>query len=88
MDISPKGDAPGFVRVPDKTPAIPDRPGNQRFDSAATVKIAYAEQQEAEIASGHLLVKPDIIDHALAAAHTACRSRQCVAITAPPRRFL
>jgi len=34
MDISPKGDAPGFVRVLDEhTLAIPDRPGNQRFDT-------------------------------------------------------
>ena len=34
MDISPKGDPPGFVRVlDDRTLAIPDRPGNQRFDS-------------------------------------------------------
>jgi len=34
MDISPKGDAPGFVKVLDsKTLAIPDRPGNQRFDT-------------------------------------------------------
>lgn len=34
MDISPKGDAPGFVRLLDaNTLAIPDRPGNQRFDS-------------------------------------------------------
>ena len=34
MDISPKGDAPGFVRVlDDKTLVIPDRPGNQRFDT-------------------------------------------------------
>ena len=34
MDISPKGDAPGFVRVMDeKTLVIPDRPGNQRFDT-------------------------------------------------------
>lgn len=34
MDISPKGDAPGFVRVLDNnTVAIPDRPGNQRFDT-------------------------------------------------------
>ena len=35
MDISPKGDAPGFVKVLDEhTLAIPDRPGNQRFDNA------------------------------------------------------
>lgn len=34
MDISPKGDAPGFVKVLDQvTLAIPDRPGNQRFDT-------------------------------------------------------
>jgi PPOX class probable FMN-dependent enzyme len=34
VDISPKGDAPGFVRVLDeRTLAIPDRPGNQRFDT-------------------------------------------------------
>ena len=34
MDISPKGDPPGFVRVlDDKTLAIPDRPGNRRADT-------------------------------------------------------
>jgi uncharacterized protein len=34
MDISPKGDAPGFVAVVDeKTLAIPDRPGNHRLDT-------------------------------------------------------
>ncbi len=34
MDISPKGDAPGFVKLLDsKTLVIPDRPGNQRFDT-------------------------------------------------------
>ena len=33
-DVSPKGDAPGFVHVlDDKTLVIPDRPGNQRADS-------------------------------------------------------
>lgn len=33
-DISPKGDAPGFVKVLDNhTLVIPDRPGNQRFDT-------------------------------------------------------
>jgi len=33
FDCSPKGDAPGFVRVlDDKTLAIPDRPGNSRLD--------------------------------------------------------
>jgi predicted pyridoxine 5'-phosphate oxidase superfamily flavin-nucleotide-binding protein len=34
MDISPKGDKPGFTRVLDEnTLVIPDRPGNQRFDT-------------------------------------------------------
>ncbi len=34
MDVSPKGDPPGFVQVLDeKTIAIPDRPGNGRADS-------------------------------------------------------
>jgi hypothetical protein len=34
VDISPKGDPAGFVKVLDqKTIAIPDRPGNHRFDS-------------------------------------------------------
>jgi uncharacterized protein len=32
-DVSPKGDAPGFVRILDeRTLVIPDRPGNRRFD--------------------------------------------------------
>lgn len=34
IDVSPKGDPAGFVKVIDeKTLAIPDRPGNHRFDS-------------------------------------------------------
>jgi PPOX class probable FMN-dependent enzyme len=33
LDCSPKGDAPGFVRiVDDRTVMIPDRPGNNRLD--------------------------------------------------------
>jgi PPOX class probable FMN-dependent enzyme len=33
-DVSPKGDAPGFVQVVDDTTLlIPDRPGNNRLDS-------------------------------------------------------
>jgi PPOX class probable FMN-dependent enzyme len=33
-DVSPKGDAPGFVRVlDDRHLVIPDRPGNKRLDS-------------------------------------------------------
>jgi uncharacterized protein len=34
LDLSPKGDPPGFVTVLDaKTLAIPDRPGNHRLDT-------------------------------------------------------
>jgi uncharacterized protein len=34
MDVSPKGDPPGFVRVlDDSTLAIPDRPGNRTADT-------------------------------------------------------
>jgi PPOX class probable FMN-dependent enzyme len=34
LDLSPKGDPPGFVAVlDDKTLAIPDRPGNHRLDT-------------------------------------------------------
>src|SRR5687768_11302902 len=37
-DVSPKGDAPGFVLVlDDHTVAIPDRPGNKRVDSLMNV---------------------------------------------------
>lgn len=33
VDVSPKGDPAGFVKVlDDKTLAVPDRPGNHRFD--------------------------------------------------------
>ncbi|MCG2625597.1 pyridoxamine 5'-phosphate oxidase family protein [Bradyrhizobium sp. WYCCWR 13023] len=38
MDVSPKGDQPGFVRVVDEhTLAIPDRPGNHRGDTLRNV---------------------------------------------------
>ena len=37
-DVSPKGDQPGFVAVLDEhTLAIPDRPGNKRFDSLQNI---------------------------------------------------
>jgi len=37
-DASPRGDAPGFVRVlDDSTLLLPDRPGNRRLDSFANV---------------------------------------------------
>ena len=37
-DVSPKGDAPGFVLVVDDTHlAIPERPGNKRFDGMKNV---------------------------------------------------
>lgn len=38
MDLSPKGDPAGFVKVlDDATLAIPDRPGNKRFDTFTNV---------------------------------------------------
>lgn len=38
VDVSPKGDPAGFVKVLDeKTLAIPDRPGNHRFDSLRNI---------------------------------------------------
>ncbi len=38
IDVSPKGDPPGFVRVLDpKTLAVPDRPGNHRGDTFLNV---------------------------------------------------
>ena len=37
-DCSPRGDAPGFVRVlDDSTLAIPDRPGNNRVDTLSNI---------------------------------------------------
>jgi PPOX class probable FMN-dependent enzyme len=37
-DVSPRGDAPGFVAVLDeKTLAIPERPGNRRLDSLLNI---------------------------------------------------
>jgi len=40
MDISPKGDAPGFVRVlDDHTLVIPDRTGNNRLDSMGNLVV-------------------------------------------------
>ena len=38
IDISPKGDPPGFVHVLDETTlAIPDRPGNRHADSLSNI---------------------------------------------------
>ena len=37
-DVSPRGDAPGFVHIlDDRTLVIPDRPGNKRLDSIINV---------------------------------------------------
>ncbi|NBP73156.1 MAG: pyridoxamine 5'-phosphate oxidase family protein, partial [Alphaproteobacteria bacterium] len=37
-DVSPRGDAPGFVRVIDSnTVMIPDRPGNNRIDTLSNL---------------------------------------------------
>lgn len=40
LDCSPRGDAPGFVRIIDeRTLALPDRPGNNRVDSLRNVVV-------------------------------------------------
>lgn len=40
QDVSPRGDAPGFVRVLDeRTLLLPDRPGNNRVDSLGNVAM-------------------------------------------------
>jgi len=40
IDVSPRGDAPGFVRVlDDHTLAIPDRRGNNRLDSMTNLLV-------------------------------------------------
>ena len=37
-DVSPRGDKPGFVQVPDDhTLFIPERPGNKRMDSLTNI---------------------------------------------------
>lgn len=37
-DVSPRGDAPGFIQVlDDKTLAVPDRPGNNRLDTLSNI---------------------------------------------------
>ena len=37
-DVSPRGDAPGFVHIlDDQTLVIPDRPGNRRLDSVINI---------------------------------------------------
>lgn len=37
-DVSPRGDAPGFVQIiDDRTIAIPDRPGNNRLDTMSNI---------------------------------------------------
>ena len=37
-DVSPRGDAPGFVQIlDDKTLVIPERPGNRRLDSIVNI---------------------------------------------------
>ncbi len=40
LDASPRGDAPGFVAMPDdKTLLLPDRPGNHRVDSYGNIVV-------------------------------------------------
>lgn len=73
MDLSPKGDPAGFVRVLDDTTlAIPDRPGNKRFDTFANVLdnpqvslifIVPGRGETLRVAgSAHLSKDPELLD--------------------------
>lgn len=67
LDVSPRGDAPGFVRVlDDHTLAIPDRAGNNRLDTMSNIVV------DAEI--GLLFLIPGI-DETLRVNGTARLSR-------------
>ena len=63
-DCSPKGDAPGFVRIlDDRTLAIPDRPGNNRIDGfrkghvpAAVLERKFGEELKLD-AMGRIMEK-------------------------------
>ena len=68
MDVSPKGDPPGFVQVLDEqTLVIPDRPGNRRIDTFSNLlqnpKIGLLflvpGQQETLRVSGRALIVRD-----------------------------
>jgi uncharacterized protein len=53
LDLSPKGDPPGFVAVlDDKTLAIPDRPGNHRLDTFENL-LTYADVALIFMIPGH-----------------------------------
>src|ERR1700704_166222 len=40
QDVSPRGDAPGFVQVLDeRTIAIPDRPGNNKLETLSNLLV-------------------------------------------------
>lgn len=69
MDMSPKGDPPGFVRVLDeKTLAIPDRLGNRRADTFVNLVVNdqigliffVPGKQETLRVSGHAIIVRDL----------------------------
>lgn len=73
VDLSPKGDPPGFVKVlNDKTLLVPDRPGNRRLDSfenllgtpaVTLIFMIPGHHDTMRIAGkGHLTVQPDLLD--------------------------
>ena len=86
VDVSPRGDAPGFVRVVDDvTLMIPDRRGNNRLDSLANI-IANPEVgllfmvpgiDETVRVNGHAAL---IVDHALCETFTVNRKAPKVVI--------
>jgi len=73
MDLSPKGDPPGFVRIlDDKTLAIPDRPGNRRLDTLHNVLeqpqvgLMFVVPERGEVlrvaGTGHVVTDPDLLE--------------------------
>ncbi len=73
MDLSPKGDPPGFVRIlDDKTLAIPDRPGNRRLDTfhnvleQPQVGLMFVVPERGEVlrvaGTGRIVTDPDLLE--------------------------
>ena len=65
VDVSPKGDPAGFVRVLDeKTLAIPDRPGNFRFDTfinimeTGRIGLCFVIPKRTEVMRGNGIKRP------------------------------
>lgn len=75
-DASPRGGAPGFVKVRDaRTLLIPDAPGNNRLDTLENIATGSAEDMAGQAAVGLLFLVPGVDEtlrvHGLATLSTA-----------------